>query len=117
MDSRDRRAELLKPASSYNGIDFVEIANEEQTELRVHFLNSVPLQGTVSPTPTIEGGEAIRTVAVTPFNDQTDWSLDGAHLVLRLAVPAPGDFSNYTLRLQSVVSNPILDSFFDHATF
>src|ERR1035438_9174837 len=101
MDSKDRRAELLKPGSLFNGIDFVEIANAEQTEVRVHFINSVSLQGKGSTPPTIEGGEAIRTVAVTQFNDKTDWSLDGDHWVLRLRVAASGDFSNYTLMVIS----------------
>src|SRR5712691_944660 len=99
MDSRDRRAELLKPAATFNGIDFVEIFTDDQTVLRVHFLNDVPLQGTLSAIPTIDGGQTIRSVAVNPINDAKDWELDGDHLVLRLKVGAPGDFSNYTLTL------------------
>src|SRR5437867_3710838 len=107
MDSRDRRAALLQ-SKSFNGIDFVEISTDDETVLRVHFLNDVPLQGTLSETPTIDGGETIRSVAVNPISDATDWELDGEHLVLWMTVAAPGDFSNYTLTLQS----PNLDPFF-----
>jgi hypothetical protein len=112
MDSRDRRAALLQSAS-FNGIDFVEVFTDDETVLRVHFLNDVPLQGTLSATPTIDGGETIRSVAVNPISDATDWELDGDHLVLWLTVAAPGDFSNYTLTLQSAK----LDPFFASAVF
>jgi hypothetical protein len=112
MNSKDRRSQLLK-STSFNGIDFVEVFNDQQTELRVHFLNNVPLQDTLSATPTIDGGETIRTVAVRAINDSTDWIPDGNHLVLQLTVVAPGDFSNYTLRLQS----PKLDPLFDQSVF
>jgi hypothetical protein len=112
MDSKDRRAELLKSAT-FNGIDFVEISTDDETVLRVHFLNDVSLQGTLSAIPTIDGGETIRSVAVNPVNDATDWEFDGDHVVLRLTVAAPGDFSNYTLTLHSAA----LDPFFASAIF
>src|SRR6266853_5237714 len=101
MDSKDRRAALLA-STSFNGIDFVEVANDEQTLLRVHFLNAVSLIGTLSPKVTIDGGETIRTVAVDAIDDGTDWSFDGNRVVLDLTVAAPGDFSNYTLKLESL---------------
>ena len=110
MDSKVRRAELLKPSATFNGIDFVEISTDDETALRVHFLNEVPLQGTLSAIPTIDGGETIRSVAVNPINDATDWELDGDHVVLRLTVAAPGDFSNYTLMLQSATLDPFFTS-------
>jgi len=112
MDPRDRRAALLE-SKSFNGTDFVEVVTDDETVLRVHFLNDVPLQGTLSATPTIDGGETVRSVAVNPINDATDWNFDGDHLVLDLKVAAPGDFSNYTLTLQS----PNLDLFFASAVF
>src|SRR6266853_2799914 len=117
MDSKDRRAALLA-STSFNGIDFVEVANDEQTLLRVHFLNAVSLIGTLSPKVTIDGGETIRTVAVDAIDDGTDWSFDGNHVVLDLTVAAPGDFSNYTLKLESLaIQSPLLDPFFASATF
>src|SRR5438445_6022172 len=107
MDPKDRRAQLLLPKASLNGIDFVEVANDQQTILRVHFLNAVPLKGTVSGV-TITGGERLRTVAVVPIQDDTDWCMDDAHLVLRLSVLSPGDFSNYILAINSPFLDPNL---------
>jgi hypothetical protein len=117
VDSRDRRAALLA-STSYNGIDFVEIADDAQTALRVHFFNEVPLAGTLVATPTrpavtIEGGETIRTVAVDAIDDAHDWSVEGSHLVLRLAVEAPGDFSRYALAIRS----DRLDPYFARSQF
>ena len=112
MSAKDRIAALIE-STEYNGIDFVEVANQAQTELRVHFLNSVAVQGTIIGTPTITGGETIRAVTVNPVNNGTDWSLDDDHVVLTLTVPAPGDFSNYTL----AISSSILDSQYSQTTF
>ena len=111
MASRDRRTAVLQ-SSAYNGIDFVEIANQQQTTLNVHFLNAVEFIGTLTGQPTITGGETIPTVAVLPIAD-TDWGFDDGHVVLTLRVPAPGDFSAYTLTIPS----PALDRFFDHVAF
>jgi hypothetical protein len=112
--ARDRLSILLNQ-SAYNGIDFVEIATSDQKTLRVHFLNAVPMQGTVTSVA-ITGGETVPTVAVKPIDDATDWSTDGTtppRPLLTLTVTAPGDFSFYTLSLTSRV----LDRYFDHVTF
>jgi hypothetical protein len=112
--SKDRLHALLDTANTtYNGIDFVEIVTSDQKTLRVHFLNTVTMQGTVTAVA-ITGGETVPTVTVNPINNATDWSLDAnLHPLLTLTVPAPGDFSFYTLTLTS----PVLDRFFDHVTF
>jgi len=112
MVSKDRKA-ILTESTVYNGIDFVEVANTAQTKLRVHFLNTVPLRGTLAGLPTITGGETIQTVTVNPIQDASDWSWDDDHLVLALSVPAPGDFSNYTLSITS----RLLDSQFNQSVF
>jgi hypothetical protein len=113
--SRDRREKLLEPGATLNGIDFVEIATDDETTLRIHFLNSVPIQGTIANDfPAITGGETIPTVTIKPINDATDWSTDiDGRILLTLLVSAPGDFSFYELRIKS----PALDEFLDHATF
>jgi hypothetical protein len=110
MDSRDRRAKLLGSHTT-NGIDFVEVANAAQTELRVHFLNAVKVDP-LTAAPTITGGETIPSVAVKPVAPP-DWGSDDSHAVLTLHVAAPGDFSIYTLTLPSKA----LDPFFDHVQF
>ena len=68
--ARDRRQLLLAPGAVFNGIDYVDVA-ASQTQLSVHFLNTVPVQGTLSgSTPvTITGGEVITTIAVGPVDD------------------------------------------------
>ena len=111
MEPKDRKSQLLQ-STAWNGIDFVEVANDAQTELRVHFLNGVALQSPIVA-PTITGGESIPTVNVNPIS-AFDWQMDaGGHLILNLSVAATGDFSYYTL----AIGSPNLDSFFDSTTF
>ena len=105
--SKDRRSQLIL-STTLNGIDFVEIASADQKTLKVHFLNSVALQGTVTAA-TITGGEAIATVPIKTL----DWSIEEGHPLLTLTVGAPGDFSRHTL----ILSSPQLDNFFNQVTF
>jgi hypothetical protein len=108
-DVRHERLEELRKSTSLNGIDFVEIADPSQLKLRVRFLNSVPVQGTLTgPRPvTITGGAAVG-VTLGP------WSNDShGRPALDLTVSAPGDYSTYTLHIASTA----LDRFFDHAAF
>lgn len=108
---KNRRSRLIA-STTLNGIDFVEIASSDQKTLRVHFLNSVALQGTVSAA-TITGGETTTTVKVNPIQN-SDWSSEPeGRPLLTLTVAAPGDFSRYTLSLTS----PRLDPFFSQVTF
>jgi hypothetical protein len=111
VTDRDRRAAILV-STRFNGIDFVEIGNAQQTLLYVHFLNAVSVRGSLSGLPTIDGGETIPTVAVLPIAD-ADWGWDEEHLVLSLRVAAPGDFSTYRLTIPS----PVLDPFAAHIAF
>ncbi len=110
VEPRDRRSQLLN-STTFNGIDFVEIASADQKTLRVHFLNPVALQGTVSAV-VISGGETIPTVPVNPIQD-SDWIAEEGHLLLTLRVGTPGDFSRYTLSLTSLK----LDAFFNQVIF
>lgn len=120
--SQDRLKALLI-SQKFNGIDFVEIGSSDQKTLRVHFLNQIEVQGTIQdgttvdgkiiPAVAITGGETIPTVKVNPFSDG-DWTTDAeGQPILTLTVPAPGDFSRYTLSLNS----PKLDRFFSQVTF
>jgi hypothetical protein len=117
----DRRQYLLGPGVTWNGIDYVEVATADQTTLRVHFLNTVPVAGTLgtgsppsSEPVTITGGEVIASVAVLPIDEATDWSFDSqARPVLTIRVVAPGDFSTYQL----TVASPKLDPFFASTPF
>ncbi|MCU1244866.1 MAG: hypothetical protein JWN02_776 [Acidobacteria bacterium] len=119
----DRLAALLAPGAPLNGIDFVEIASADQRTLRVHFLNTIAVAGSlVAENPvTITGGETIPTVRVLPT---LTWLSDaGGRPLLELHVAAPGDFSTYTLTLRTLpaggspLAAPALDRFFDRADF
>jgi hypothetical protein len=109
--ARDRRARLIQSTTT-NGIDFVTIGNAAQTLLQVHFLNAVPVQGSLTGPITITGGETISTVNVLPIAP-ADWGWDDGHAVLTLRVAVPGDFSDYLLTIPSSV----LDSFFAAVSF
>jgi hypothetical protein len=111
-DAKDRRKVLLN-SRDLNGIDFVEIANDTQTRLRVHFFNAVEINGVTPDAATISGGESIFDVPVNSIDVARDWSRDENHQVLTLTVPWPGDFSTYTLGLKA----ENLDSFFNRAEF
>src|SRR5438105_1866265 len=117
MQPRDRLI-ALQNSNTLNGIDFVEIVSQDQTTLRVHFLNANPIAPITSPIAsidvTISGGETIPKVPVKTINDATDWTTDSeGHLLLTLFVDSPGDFSFYTLALNSA----LLDPFYNQVTF
>ena len=119
MQPKDRLQKLLDTATNkrLNGIDFVEIASKDQKTLRVHFLNTNVVQGTVTGI-TISGGETIPTVKVLPPMDgPAAWTPNPpdpeGRPILTLKVSAPGDFSFYTLQINSSA----LDTFFNHVKF
>lgn len=105
----DRLAALLA-GGTLNGIDFVEVADDTQTALVVHFLTKVPVAGTLTGAAavTITGGESVPTVPVAgPAGGSADWSTDDAgRPLLRLRTTVPGDFSTYRLRIASPRSTP-----------
>jgi hypothetical protein len=111
---------LLEGQTQLNGIDFVEV-DASQTRLRVHFVNAIPDEHALSAWVkgvTIQGGETIAEVPA--LFDARVWSSDSAgRPILELQVAAPGDFSNYVLSLVGPVAAvvPLLDPYFDHATF
>jgi hypothetical protein len=116
MAPLDRRALLLDPRSPFNGIDFVEIADDTQTALRIHFFNDRPLAGTISVM--ITGGERNASVAIDPIDPKT-WTDPpvGSHRVVDFTVAASGDFSSYTLTVSSTDSDSGLDPYFASSVF
>ena len=107
--SKDRRGALVA-STTWNGIDFVEIAAPDEKTLRVHFVNPVTVLGSITAV-TIAGGETITAVPVLPIDDATDWGIDGdGNPILTLRVPAPGDFSTYTLTIKSNKLDPMFAS-------
>ena len=113
MAPRNRILELLKPAATLNGIDYVEVRESESARLYVHFLNRVAVieAGLVA---TITGGDITPEVPVSALQ-AADWSADtDGRPVLRLTVPGRGDFSTYTLTLKPGNN---LDPYFRTARF
>lgn len=102
----------------WNGIDYVEVASADQTQLRVHFLTTVPVAPAAGAPPltvSITGGETIATVPVRPIDPTTAWTEDAdGRPLLDLGVAAPGDFSTYTLTVSGAQR---LDPYFDAVPF
>jgi len=99
----------LRTSTTLNGIDFVEV-KPSQTSLLVHFLNGTPVAGTISDAR-ITGGDVIPEVRILDLAAGAP-DTDGRP-TLRLETAAPGDFSTYTLSLQS----SSLDPFYSRAEF
>jgi hypothetical protein len=96
----------------------VEIADPAETIVRVHFLGSAPDADALSAAvtaATITGGQTIPTVRVHPASTWHWDSSDAGRPFVELPVDAPGDFSTYTLRLESQPA--ILDPAYDHVAF
>ncbi len=93
LDAR-RHALVAKP--SWNGIDYVEVA-DDQRSLLVYFF-APPPQGLGLRNFRIEGGRRIAGIAVTGVTPVPGDEERGADS-LRVALDRYGDFSTYTLRL------------------
>lgn len=96
-----RRQTVVSSESELNGIDFLEV-DPDQIHLHVHFLKdlsgSPPLGlGNVF----IEGGVRIKGIRVTSLAPSPQ-----SGLVLMVTASAAGDFSTYTLRLQTAFDKP-----------
>lgn len=99
-------------APSLNGMDFLEV-DATQTILSVHFLHPLPGQtdGVPAAPPLepanlrIEGGVRIRQIQVL--------QVTAADRVLSVTVSAPGDFSEYRLRLVSSATEDAVPPGFD----
>ena len=88
-----RRRAVRDPAVDLNGIDFLEVS-DDQRRLSVHFLKT-PVPGPIQrDNVAIEGGVRVPHVRVVDVA-LADGSLD-------VDVDVPGDYSVYTLRLLSI---------------
>jgi hypothetical protein len=101
-DDAARRA-LLLAHPTLNGIDFVEVPPESldaQRFVRVHFLKSPPPDGLVGHPErfAVDGGVRVRELRVL------DVKTEDGHLVVE--VDRAGDFSTYTLRVDSADLDP-----------
>lgn len=102
-DDQRRRTVVLNHLS-INGIDFLEVSDDDQDSLAerqrtlfVHFLK--PVSGINVENVQIEGGERIRSIKVTSVSSGQASSPPLGPNVLVVGVSERGDFSTYTLRL------------------
>src|SRR5579871_4764071 len=109
MSAKDRLIAVAN-SSSFNGVDFIEVASP--TELVVHFLNAISVN-TPTPTATITGGDSITNIALKSIQPG-DWGADAnKRILLHLHASATGDFSRYTLTL----AGPAIDLILGTSTF
>lgn len=104
---KDRR-ELVRASTQWNGIDFIEITDDDQCTLAIHFLNDVVVAVSDFKNVTITGGESIPVVPVTGVG-----SFNTATKTMVIQVAVPGDFSLYTLALAA----PNIDPYFSKVKF
>src|SRR5262249_48189103 len=99
-DDEARRAMLLGKA--LNGIDYLEVSQDQKT-LRVFFLNPLPAGAYGLPANpslvTVQGGVRIRNIQVVEVRRADD-------ALLEVDVSTPGDFSTYTLLINSASLDP-----------
>jgi len=82
-----------------NGIDFLEVLGDSQTTLKVHFLKPLKAGSLGKSNVFIEGGDRIKNIQVDGVERGPVLSVDFGEEVLIVNVTAPGDFSDYILRL------------------
>lgn len=108
-DDEARRALVLDPVNPLNGIDFLEVS-AGQTTLRVYFLKDLPPDAYGLPAApqnvTVVGGARIRNIKVKEVRRADD-------NLLEVDVDQPGDFTNYTL----VINSASLDPFYAQVEF
>lgn len=95
----DRRRRRLFGNIDWNGIDYLDVA-DDQRSLCVHFFGGIP-EGVGPGNVRISGGRRIRDIRVVDVQpDPTrDEELDDC---LRIVLDRPGDFSTYTICLVDV---------------
>ncbi len=97
----EHRREDVRAASLF-GLDYVEIADEQQVTLNVFFLGKAP-QKLEQANVALSGGRRIRDVKITSIrvHRQSDSTLDD---YLEVHVNKPGDFSTYTINIVNTVN-------------
>ncbi len=95
----ERRREDVRAASLF-GVDYVEVADEQQLTLNVFFLGKAPAQ-IAAANLVLSGGRRIRDVQITSMKvkRQPDPTLDD---YLEVHVDKAGDFSTYTISFVDV---------------
>ncbi|HYI96157.1 MAG TPA: putative baseplate assembly protein [Bryobacteraceae bacterium] len=99
-----RRRNVLEAQSIYNGIDFLEVDDDQRT-LRVRFVHPLSPGQLTLKNVRIEGGERLRNVQIEEVRGGIDSSPVDDARILFVRVTEPGDFSTYTLCLVDTVDD------------
>jgi hypothetical protein len=101
LSCRDERRREDVRSASLNGLDYVEVVDEQQLTLHVFFLGKAP-RDLDKANVVLSGGRRIRDVRIETVRvkRQADPTLDD---YLEIRVNKPGDFSDYTISLVNVV--------------
>ncbi len=91
-----RREDVLAHPT-LNGIDYIEIPKDDQQNIRIYFIKSMPPTLSISEV-VIEGGVRIRNIRVQNLQVKTDFN---GNPYLEANVNQPGDFSSYLLAIDS----------------
>jgi hypothetical protein len=100
----DRRRNEIALRDDLNGIEFLEV-EEDQSTLYVHFIHDPTGLGVTRENVKIEGGDRIPDIQVIKAMVQVDPRSGSPDPVLVVEVDTPGDFSTYTLRLEPTGSS------------
>lgn len=94
MCENEGRSAVLRGNSEFNGIDYLEVSEEDQTELKVYFINN--LTSALTPNNVvIKGGVRVKDITVDP--DPDSYSISDNSFTIH--VKTTGDFSQYKLSL------------------
>ena len=94
----DRRRSILDAQKVWNGIDYIDVSDDQLT-LRVFFLLPLKSGQLTIKNVVITGGESITNVAPAEVYEEGFISPAGDPSCLVVQVNGPGDFSTYTLSL------------------
>lgn len=113
----DPRRDAVRRAHGRNGLDYVEVSDDQRT-LYVYFLGKLPPElkenrPGLEDYLRIEGGRRVTDIRITDVDPQVNPDPEkDDYLVVRL--DRYGDFSTYTLRLAGVEN---IDPHYDHVDF
>ncbi len=114
---QDDRRDQVRRMSGLNGLDYVEVLDDQKT-LHVYFLGKLPPELEINKPGIeqylrLEGGQRIKDIRIEDIDPVVDPNPErDDFLVVRL--DKYGDFSTYTLRLMGVEN---IDPHYDHVEF
>lgn len=115
--STDARRDLVRGTSGRNGLDYVELSDDQLT-LYVYFLGKLPAElgrrmNGLEQYLRIEGGERVTGIRIVDVQPQADPDPERDDCLV-VSLDRYGDFSTYTLRLVGVAG---IDPFYDSVDF